>query len=92
MKKRIVLVLISFIFLFSYASAQNFRSITADDVKNMLDKKEKLVLVDARTSLEYRQGHIPKAINIPPEKLATLASALPKNKKTLIIFYCRGVA
>jgi len=91
MKKRIVLVLISFIFLFSYASAQNFKSITADDLKNMLDKKEKLVLVDARTSLEYSQGHIPKAVNIPPEKVEVIGTLLPKNKKTLIVFYCRGV-
>jgi rhodanese-related sulfurtransferase len=49
-----------------------------------------LVLVDARAVLEYSQGHIPLAINIPPEKLGSIAEVLPKNKKTLVVFYCRG--
>jgi len=91
MKKRIVLVLISFIFLFSYASAENFKSITADELKEMIDKKKKMVLIDTRTGLEYSQGHIPEAVNIPPEKLGVIGTLLPKNKKTLIVFYCRGV-
>jgi rhodanese-related sulfurtransferase len=91
MKKRIVLVLISFIFLFSYASAQNFKSITADELKEMIDKKKKMVLIDTRTGLEYSQGHIPEAVNIPPEKVGVMGTLLPKNKKTLIVFYCRGV-
>jgi len=91
MKKRIVLVLISFIFLFSYASAENFKGITADELKEMIDKKKKMVLIDTRTGLEYSQGHIPEAVNIPPEKVGVMGTLLPKNKKTLIVFYCRGV-
>jgi len=91
MKKRIVLVLISFIFLFSYASAENFKNITADELKEMIDKKKKMVLIDTRTGLEYSQGHIPEAVNIPPEKVGVMGTLLPKNKKTLIVFYCRGV-
>ena len=42
--------------MFSYASAENFKSITADELKKMLDKKTKLVLVDARTGAGIQSG------------------------------------
>ena len=90
MKKKLALFVFSFIFLFSYASAQNYKTITAEELKKMLDNKTKMVLVDARTSMEYAEGHIPTAINIPPDKLTTIAALLPKTKNTLLIFYCRG--
>jgi phage shock protein E len=91
MKKKVVLFVFSFIFLFSYSYAQNFKTITADELKKMLDSKTRMVLVDARTAMEFAQGHIPTAINIPPDKLSTIAAMLPKNKNTLIVIYCRGV-
>jgi len=90
MNKKIVSILLSFIFMHSSAFAQDFKSITADELKKMLDNKAKLVLVDARTVLEFGQGHIPLAINVPPEKLGSISEVLPKNKKTLVVFYCRG--
>jgi rhodanese-related sulfurtransferase len=91
MKNKFVLLAIFFIAMFSYASAESYKNITADELKAMLDKKTKLVLVDARSGLEYSQGHIPKAVNIPPEKVGLISKFLPKNKKTLVVFYCRGV-
>ena len=91
MKKKIVLIVISLVFIFSYASAENLKSITADELKNMLDKKTKLVLVDARPQQEFSQGHIPSSINIPPDKVGSINTWLPKNKKIIAVFYCRGV-
>jgi phage shock protein E len=88
--KKIVLML-SFVFLFSVAYAQGFKDISSDELKSMLDKKGKVVVIDARTAEEYRQGHIPTAINIPPDQLHLTALLLPKDKKTLLVFYCRGV-
>ncbi len=90
MKKKIVLVVLSLVVLFSYVHAQNFKNITVDELKKMIDKKTKMVLVDARTGMEYAQGHIPTAINIPPEKLTSIGTLLPKNKNILVVFYCRG--
>jgi len=90
MNKKIVLWSIFLAAMFSYASAASFKNITADELKDTLDKKT-VVLVDARSGLEYSQGHIPKAVNIPPEKVGLISEFLPKNKKTLIVFYCRGV-
>lgn len=91
MKKKIVLIAITFIFMFSYASAQNIKTITADELKSMVDKKIKLYLVDARTEQEFSLGHIPKAVNIPPAKVGIIGKLLPKNKKMTVVFYCRGI-
>jgi rhodanese-related sulfurtransferase len=47
-----------------------------------------VVLIDVRPEEEYRAGHIPGALSIPVEKLATAFHALPRDKE--IVAYCRG--
>jgi hypothetical protein len=37
MNKKIVFILLSFIFMHSFTFAQDFKSITADELKKMLD-------------------------------------------------------
>jgi phage shock protein E len=84
--------LLGFIVLFSNAAAQDFKNVTAEELKQLIDQKEKMVLVDARTVGEFRDGHIPTSINIPPEKIKEISQYLPENKDELIIFYCRGAS
>ena len=71
-------------------AAQGPRFISAEDLKKRIDTGKRTVIVDARTEDEYRQGHIPKAINVPPEKVDVIGSFFPRNKKVPIVFYCRG--
>jgi rhodanese-related sulfurtransferase len=47
-----------------------------------------VVLIDVRPEAEYRAGHIPGALSMPVEKLATMLRALPHDKE--IVAYCRG--
>ncbi|MCK9391859.1 MAG: rhodanese-like domain-containing protein, partial [Syntrophales bacterium] len=42
--------------------------------------------VDVRDASQFREGHIPGAINIPSETFAAGSGVLPKEKK--IIVYC----
>lgn len=80
--------------LVSLASAQaaaDFPVISTDELKNYVDQKENMVLVDARTPQEYRAAHIKGAINIPEKEFDEAAKQLPADKKTLLIFYCNGV-
>ena len=48
------------------------------------------VQVDARSTAEYAQGHIPGAVSLPAAEVKTGAARLPKDRATPLIFYCRG--
>jgi rhodanese-related sulfurtransferase len=74
----------------SYAAAQQFKDVTADELKKIIDTKEKVVIVDARGQMDYKQGHIPTAINIPTDKNPVIQRFLPADKDVPLIFYCHG--
>jgi len=61
--------------------------IKPEDLNKMItEKKDDYVLVDVRYASEYKEGHIPTAINIQSETFAAGSRVLPKEKK--IIVYC----
>jgi predicted sulfurtransferase len=66
--------------------------ITAEELKQLMDKKGEYVIVDTRNSSGYNYGHIAGAINIyndpqgDPFSREMMMRALPRNK--LIILYC----
>lgn len=97
--RKAILVLISIALVLVAAAAalaqkapqqEMFPEIGTAEVKKMMDGGENFFLVDARTAQEYAQGHIPGAVNVPPEKFGIIAGYLPNNKGILVVFYCRG--
>ena len=53
-------------------------------------KKEKdAILLDVRTSQEYREGHIPGSKNVPLQQLDKLEE-LTENKDTVLYVYCHS--
>ena len=90
MKKGIFLLIGLLMIACSIASAEDFKIISADDLKKTIDAKKQMVLIDSRTEQEFALGHIPNAINIAPEKVNNIGSLLPKNKAVPLVFYCRG--
>lgn len=69
----------------------NYGCIGVSYLKALMDKGTKLVLVDSRPKrAKYDKGHIPGALSIPDSKFAELKQLLPKDKGTLLIFYCQG--
>ncbi len=89
-KARFFSFLSGFLLLVATASFAQYPVIDSEQLRSYLQDKKKIVLVDARPFDEYRQAHIPGALNIPPERMKAQASRLPKNKTTPVIFYCRG--
>jgi rhodanese-related sulfurtransferase len=94
----LTLSLMALISAFSPASAKeevvlpNLPRITAEDLRQMIDKGEDLVVVDTRDSASYAAGHIKGAINIyynptaDPTERQMMLIALPMEK--LIVTYC----
>jgi len=66
----------------------DFKVVSTEILKDMLDEKKPLTLVDARTKDEFQQAHIAGAINILAESFAAKSGVLPKEKG--IIVYCNS--
>ncbi|HEX3483039.1 MAG TPA: metalloregulator ArsR/SmtB family transcription factor [Kofleriaceae bacterium] len=47
-----------------------------------------VTLIDVRPSEEYAQAHLPGAISVPIERLATFVKSAPR--RGLVVAYCRG--
>jgi len=84
----LAVVLLSFS---SALAAADFAVISTDQLKQFIDQKEKMVLIDARTPAEYQEAHIIGAINIPEKGFEEAKQQLPAEKDALLIFYCNGV-
>lgn len=64
--------------------------ITAKEAKELVNKGEKIQVVDARVSKQYEESHVDTAVNIPHSKLREGLEKL--DKETLTITYCnKGV-
>jgi NADPH-dependent 2,4-dienoyl-CoA reductase/sulfur reductase-like enzyme/rhodanese-related sulfurtransferase len=57
------------------------------DWENVAAMTEKPFLLDVRTPLEYVNGHIPGAVNIPVDELRGRLSEVPKSRS--IVAYCQ---
>jgi hypothetical protein len=66
--------------------AADFLGISTSDLKNKLDAKEKFLLVNALSDIEFNLEHIPGSVNIPVGEIQT-TDKLPQDKETLIVFY-----
>ena len=63
------------------------RAISTKDLKSKLDQNQ-VTVVETLAPERYRDGHIPGALNIPPEQIRELAPQLLPNKGAEIITYC----
>jgi rhodanese-related sulfurtransferase len=63
-------------------------TISTQDLKAKLDRKEPVTIVETLAPERYGEGHIPGALNIPPDKIKELAPQLLPNKDAAIITYC----
>lgn len=64
--------------------------ITAAQLKEKLDKHEKLTVIDVRTKEEYSSGRVPGSYLIPFDEIKNKAEELPHDKNEDIVVYCRS--
>jgi rhodanese-related sulfurtransferase len=72
----------------------NLHAVSVAYVKQLMDAKKPLTLVDARPKdRKYDKGHIPGAISLPDSQFDKLAAErLPADKASPLFFYCDGLA
>jgi rhodanese-related sulfurtransferase len=63
-------------------------TISTEDLKAKLDRKDTVKIVETLAPERYREAHIPGALNILPERIKELAPQLLPNKDAAIITYC----
>ena len=69
-------------------------SIPIGDVKKMIDRKEKVIILDVRDMRQYMDGHIPgainlaRAVNVSNRLLEHHISKLIPDKDAKVVVYC----
>lgn len=71
-------------------SSASYQQVDAETAKELMDTEDDYVILDARTQAEYDEGHIPGAILIPHDTVATAAEDALPDKDQLILVYCRS--
>ena len=60
--------------------------------ETLLERQSKhpkhLVVLDVRTPQEYAEGHVPGAVNVPHDQLASRLAEVPKDKD--VVLYCKS--
>lgn len=72
------------------AQEKNWRRISTNELKAMLDKGESFALVNVLPRIIHDVKHIKGSINIPIGKVKT-SPEMPKDKTKPIVFYCLGL-
>jgi rhodanese-related sulfurtransferase len=63
--------------------------ITADELREMIERGDDFVLVDALAPMVYAHSHLPGAINLPPSAVdATRCAKRMPDLDTEIVVYC----
>lgn len=87
----IVLSLCSFVYA-ANGQKLDYTIIKTADLQKILDSKsDKFLVIDARNPEEYKDVHIPGAVNIPVNQFEKYAKLLPEDQTKTLIFYCNGV-
>ncbi|HZJ88838.1 MAG TPA: rhodanese-like domain-containing protein [Sphaerochaeta sp.] len=66
-----------------------YERISATEAKALMDEQT-VIIVDVRSDLEYRGGHIQGAINLPVEEIGSSMPDLLPDQEALILLYCRS--
>ena len=63
-------------------------TITLDELRAKLDRKDDFALVEVLAPAKYRKGHLPGAISVPYTDVERLAPRRLPDKDKEIVVYC----
>ena len=68
----------------------SYEQIAPEQAKTIMDTESDYIIIDARTTEEFAEGHIENAILIPEYEIAQRAEKELPDKEQLILVYCRS--
>jgi len=71
-------------------SAAAYRSVTAEEAKQIMDENPAVIVLDVREPSEYDAGHIPNATLLPLGQIAQRAAEVLPDRDAAILVYCRS--
>ena len=74
----------------SINNSLGYEQISGEQAKNIMDTETDYIIVDARTTEEFNEGHIEGAILIPEYEIGERAEKELPDKDKLILVYCRS--
>ena len=63
-------------------------TITRDELKQKIGRKDDFVLIETLPSTAYHHAHLPGAINLPPDRVTSDAMKVIPDKSADIVVYC----
>lgn len=66
--------------------------IKRDEIKDKLDHRQPLVIVEALPAKHFEQAHLPGALNIPHDAVDASAARLLPDRDAEIVVYCANAA
>lgn len=67
-----------------------YKKITAEEAKQIIDTEKDIIILDVRTKEEFVAGYIKNAILIPDTEIEKSAPEKLTNKNAKILVYCRS--
>ena len=64
------------------------KTISRDELKQKIDRKDDFILVETLPTTAYEHAHLPGAINLPSDQVRVLAPQLLPDKNADIVVYC----
>ena len=64
------------------------KTISRDELMAKIDHNDDFLLVETLPATAYHHNHLPKAINLPPDSVTSLASQILPDKNVEIVVYC----
>ena len=64
------------------------RALTPTELLDRVRRREPLVVLDVRSPAEFKEGHVPGAVNVPYTNVLAGAGDVPATKSQTLIVYC----
>jgi rhodanese-related sulfurtransferase len=73
---------------FAVLKNPNVKNVSAAEAHELIKSTKNMLVIDVRTSGEFRSGHIPGAKSIPVSEIDSRISELEKYKDTPVLVHC----